>query len=133
MHAACSEQSLTLTCKVKQRGRISITRKVKIFYRPMIMLVWNQSCKLQISNFHSKSNPLLSRLRCIVTCIGPNRKNQPNLDLYLVRRYKICHFPLVVSYLCIGQNQKNQPNLVLYLVQRSKIFLSVATLHTKQI
>ena len=68
------------------------------------------------------------RLRRIVTCIVPNQKNQPNLDLYLVRRYKICHFPIVVSYLCIGQNQKNKPNLVLYLVRRSKIFVSVATL-----
>ena len=55
-------------------------------------------------------------------------KNQPNLDLYLVRRYKICHFPIVVLWLCIGQNQKNQPNLVLYLVRRSKIFVSVSTL-----
>ena len=68
------------------------------------------------------------RLLHIVTCIVPNQKNQPNLDLYLVRRYKICHFPIVVSYLCIGQNQKNQLNLVLYLVWRSKIFVSVATL-----
>ena len=74
------------------------------------------------------SQQLLARLRRIVTCIGPNQKNQPNLDLYLVRRYKICHFPIVVSYLCIGQNLKNQPNLVLYLVRRSKIFVSVATL-----
>ena len=74
---------------------------------------------------------LWPRLRCIVTCIGPNQKNQPNLDLYLVRRYKICHFPTVVSYLCIGQNQKNQPNLVPYLVRRSKIFVSVATLPTQ--
>ena len=65
---------------------------------------------------------------CIVVCIGANQKNQPNLDLYLVRRFTICHFPIVVSYLCIGQNQKNQPNLVLYLVRRSKIFVSVATL-----
>ena len=56
-------------------------------------------------------------------------KNQLNLDLYLVRRYKICQFPIVVSYLCIGQNQKIQPNLVLYLVRRSKIFVSVATLN----
>ena len=69
-----------------------------------------------------------TRLRRIVTCIGPNQKNQPNLDLYLGRRYKICHFPFVASYLCIGQNQKNQPNLVLYLVPRSKIFVSVTTL-----
>ena len=61
-------------------------------------------------------------------CIGPNQKNKPNLDLYLVWRYTICHFPIVVSYLCIGQNQKNQPDLVLYLVGRSKIFVSVATL-----
>ena len=76
---------------------------------------------------------LSARLRRIVTCIGPNQKNQPNLDLYLVRRYKICHFPIVVSYLCIGQNQKNQPNLVLYLVWRSKIFVSVATLGTGEI
>ena len=38
----------------------------------------------------------LSRLRRIVTCIGLNQKNQPILDLYLVRRYKICHFPIVV-------------------------------------
>ena len=50
------------------------------------------------------------------------------LDLYLVRRYKICHFHIVVSYLCIGQNLKNQHNLVLYQVQKSKIFVSVATL-----
>ena len=75
---------------------------------------------------------LLARLRRIVTCIGPFQNNQSNLDLYLVRRYlgryKICHFPIVVSYLCIGQNQKNQPNLVLYLVRRSKIFVSVTTL-----
>ena len=80
-----------------------------------------------------KSNPS-SRLFCIelrriVTCIGSNQKNQPNLDLYLVRRYKICHFPIVVSYLCFGQNQKNQPNMVLYLARRYKIFESVATLH----
>ena len=71
---------------------------------------------------------LHARLRRIVTCIGPNQKNQPNLDLYLVRRYKICPLPLVVSYLCIVQNLKNQPNLVLYLVRRSKIVVSVATL-----
>ena len=68
------------------------------------------------------------RLRRIVTCIGPNQKNQHNLDLYLARRYKICQCPLVVSYPCIGQNQKNQPNMVLYLVRRYKIFVSVATL-----
>ena len=69
-----------------------------------------------------------SRLRRIVTCIRPIQKNQPNLDLYLVRRFKIWHFPIVVSYLCIVQNQKNQCNLVLYLVRRSKIFVLVATL-----
>ena len=74
----------------------------------------------------------LTRLRRIVACIWPNQKNQPNLDLYLVRRYKICHLPLVVSYLCISQNQKNQPNLVLYRVQRSKIFVSVTTLSAVQ-
>ena len=45
-----------------------------------------------------------TRLRRIVTCIGPNQKNQPNLDLYLVRRYKIWYFLILVSYLCIGQN-----------------------------
>ena len=62
-------------------------------------------------------------------CIGPNQKNQPNLYLNLVRRYKIFHFSIVVSYLClcIGQNPKNQPNLVLYLVRRSKTFVSGAT------
>ena len=60
-------------------------------------------------------------LRRIVKCIGPNQKNQPSLVLYLVRRYKICHFPIVVSYFCIGQSQKNQPNLILYLVRRYKI------------
>ena len=64
-----------------------------------------------------------------VTCIGSNQKNQPNLDLHLVRRYTICHFPLVVLHLCISQNQKNQHNMVLYLVRRYKIFVSVATLH----
>ena len=67
-------------------------------------------------------------LRRIVTCIRPNQKNQPNLDLCPVQRYTICHFPIVVFYLCIGQNQKNQPYLVLYLVRRYKIFVSVATL-----
>ena len=77
---------------------------------------------------HIRSASLGARLRRIVTCIEPNQKNQPNLDLYLGRRYKICHFPFVVSYLCIGQNQKNQPNLVFYLVRRSKIFVSVTTL-----
>ena len=67
-------------------------------------------------------------MRHIVTCIGPNQKNQPNLYLYLVRRYTICFFPIVVMYICIVQNQKNQPNLVLYLVRGSKIFVLVATL-----
>ena len=47
-----------------------------------------------------------TRLRRIITCIGPNQKNQPNLDLYLVLRYKICLFPIVVLYLCIDHNQK---------------------------
>ena len=47
------------------------------------------------------------RLRRIVTCIGPNQKNQPNLDLYLVRRYKICHFPIVVLYLY--QSEPKEP------------------------
>ena len=79
----------------------------------------------------NKRNGCEARLRRIVTCIGPNQKNQPNLELYLVRRYKICRFPIVVSYLCMGQNQKNQTNLVLYLVRRSKIFVSVATLNVK--
>ena len=65
--------------------------------------------------------PLLSRLRHNVACIGPNQENQPNLDLFLVRRYKICHFPIAVSYLCIGQNLKNQTNLVLCLVRRYNI------------
>ena len=74
------------------------------------------------------------RLWRIVTCNGPNQRNQSNLDLYLVQRYTICHFPIVVSYLCNGQNQKNQknqPKLVLYLVRRSKIFVSVATLYER--
>ena len=71
-----------------------------------------------------------SRLQRIVMVISPNQNNQPNLDLYLVRRYTICHFTIVLLYLCIGQNQKNQPNMVLYLVRRSKIFVSVATLVT---
>ena len=52
---------------------------------------------------------------------SPNQKNQPNLDLYLVRRYKICHFLIMVLYLCIGQNRKIQPNLVLYLVRTYKM------------
>ena len=89
------------------------------------------SLTLRLVSFTEVSFPaLLLRLRHIVTCIRPNQNNQPNLDLYLVRRYKICHFPIVVSYLCIGQNLKNQPNLVLYLVRRYKIFVSVATLST---
>ena len=92
---------------------------------------------MYVGNLKPKPNPFfklkpswIARLWRIVTCIEPNQKNQPNLDLYLVRRYKICHFPIVVLYLCIGQNQKNQPNLVLYLVRRSKIFVLVATLNT---
>ena len=54
-----------------------------------------------------------SRLRRIVTCIRPIQKNQPNLDLYLVRRFKIWHFPIVVSYLCIRSD-----NLTWYKDQR---------------
>ena len=63
---------------------------------------------------------LWARLRRIVTCIWPNQKNQPHLDLYLVRRYKICHISLVLSNLSIGQNQKNRPNLDLYLIGDTK-------------
>ena len=54
-------------------------------------------------------------------CIGLNQKIQPNFDLYLIRKYKICHFPMVGSYLFIGQSLKIQPNLDLYLVRRYKI------------
>ena len=79
-----------------------------------------------LTNSHNKQQWVATYRH--VTCIGPNQKNQPNLDLYLVRRYKICHFPLVVLYLCIGKNKKNQTSLVLYLVRRSKIFVSVTTL-----
>ena len=89
----------------------------KIHVCPKIRIVGKLTCKVASRN-----------LACIVVCIGANQKNQPNLDLYLVRGFTICHFPIVVSYLCIGQSQKNQPNLVLYLVRRSKIFVSVATL-----
>ena len=73
---------------------------------------------------------MVTKLKVATYChvYRADKKNQPNLDLYLVLRYKICLFPIVVLYLCIGQNLKNQPNLVLYLVQRSKIFESVATL-----
>ena len=91
----------------------------------MNQILWlqlNGARDLQIQNwflvgFHS----FLPRLRGIVTCIVPIQKILPNLYLYLFRRYTICHFPIVVSYLCIGQNQKNQPNLDLYLVGRYKI------------
>ena len=82
---------------------------------------------MQISELNGFLPRCPPRLRPIVTCIGPNQKNQLNLDLYLVQRYTIGYFPIVVLYLCIGQNQKNQPNLVLDLVRRSKIFVSVAT------
>ena len=58
--------------------------------------------------------PLLSRLRHNVACIGPNQKNQPNLDLFLVRRYNIFHFPIVVSYLCIGQTKRT--NLIWFCI-----------------
>ena len=84
--------------------------------------------QMQLPSCNGMSPPSWSMLRRVVTCIGPNQKNQPNFDLYLVQGYKICHFPIVVSYLWIGQNQNNQPNLVLYLVRRFKIFVSVATL-----
>ena len=51
----------------------------------------------EMPTFHAPMNLYFSanwirrqaRLRRIVTCIGPNQKNQPNLDLYLVRRSKI--------------------------------------------
>ena len=67
--------------------------------------------------FYASILSQMPMLRRIFRCIGPNQKNQPHLDLYLVRRYTICHFPIGVLYLCICQNQKNQPNLVLYLSQ----------------
>ena len=70
----------------------------------------------------------ISHTRCSfledVHCVKPTKvamdrlvyraepKEPGNLDLFLVRRFEICHFPLVVSYLCIGQNQKNQPKRI---------------------
>ena len=71
----------------------------KIHVCPKIRIVGKLTSKVASRN-----------LACIVVCIGANQKNQPNLDLYLVRGFTICHFPIVVSYLCIGQSQKNQPN-----------------------
>ena len=62
-----------------------------------------------------------TRYTIIFMCIGLNQKIQPNFDLYLIRKYKICHFPMVGSYLFIGQSLKIQPNLDLYLVRRYKI------------
>ena len=43
---------------------------------------WHWNCITQI-RLRMLSSRHGARLRRIVTCIGPNQKNQPNLDLYL--------------------------------------------------
>ena len=50
----------------------------------------------------------------IVTCIGPNQKNQTNLDLYLVRRYIIAIFP---QWYCIFVSVRTQrTNLIWFCI-----------------
>ena len=70
-----------------------------------------------------------ARLRRIVTCIGPNQKNQPNLDLYLYLRYIFSQLSLMVSVSKYLKDTEDTPFMYLYLVWRYKIFVSVATLH----
>ena len=69
-------------------------------------------------------------MRRIVTCIGPNQKNQPNLDLYLVQRYIFTQLLLMASVSKYLKDTEDTPFMYLYLVRRYKIFLSVATLET---
>ena len=56
-------------------------------------------------------------------CIGPNQKNQPNLDLYLVRRYIFGQILVMVS---VSKYLKYIWYLYPYLKYISKV--SVATL-----
>ena len=89
----------------------------------------------KISRFSGIHGSLLynlqwSRLRRIVTCIGPNQKNQPNLDLYLYLRYIFSQLLLMVSVSKYLKDTEDTPFMYLYLVRRYKIFVSVATLVT---
>ena len=69
-----------------------------------------------------------SRLRRIVTCIGPNQKNQPNLDLYLYPRYIFSQLLIMVSVSKYLKDTEDTPFMYLYLVRRYNIFVSVANL-----
>ena len=42
-------------------------------------------------------------------CIGQSLKSQPNLDLYLVRRYKICHFPMHGVIISLNRSEPKEP------------------------
>ena len=70
----------------------------------------------------------LTRLRRIVTCIGPNQKNQANLYLYLYLRYIFSQLLLMVSVSKYLKDPEDTPFMYLYRVRRYKIFVSVATL-----
>ena len=81
----------------------------EIWLDKQIQDAWVLSIPETSNEFYSGDrhlNPL------IVTCIGPNKQSQPILYLHLVKRYKLGHFSLVISYLGIGQNPKNRLNLV---------------------
>ena len=69
-----------------------------------------------------------ARLRCIVACIGPNQKIQPNLDLYLVRRYIFSQLLVMLSVSKYLKDTKIQPFMYLYLYLRYISKVSVATL-----
>ena len=57
---------------------------------------WHWNCITQI-RLRMLSSRHGARLRRIVTCIGPNQKNQPNLDLYLYLKYIFSQLLLMVS------------------------------------
>ena len=83
---------------------------------------------MQISNTGQNTAEQQARLRRIVTCIGPNQKNQPNLDLYLVRRYIFSQLLVMVSVSKYLKDTKIQPFMYLYLYLRYISKVSVATL-----
>ena len=85
----------------------------------------NKKNKSEILEYLRNQGP---RLQHIVMCIGPNQKNQPNLDLYLYLRYIFSQLLLMVSVSKYLKDTEDTPLMYLYLVWRYKIFVSVATL-----
>ena len=86
------------------------------------------TCRFQGNQHPSHCFKCSSRLRRIVTCIRPNQKIQPNLDLYLYLRYIFSQLLLMVSVSKYLKDTEDTVLMYLYLVRRSKIFVSVATL-----